>query len=843
MATDLSPKLTLNNPVFDANYEFGISAIDSIAAIIGPQPGNEWLDFNGADFVEGAKYYLWWRIGGTDWKADQRQPIIYVTGEKKSTPGINQVLGVDPRAVVEFKAHGGLEVIGKGKNADGTDIRFRLDLERLPATGTFAPLLVDESSKIGYLATFAEFMALASGDVTQTPAADPGPPVSVAIADIVISSGETLNISLAAFTKSDGTPYPYTVSYNLEGTPAGFYFNTGSMRLSGSKTVAQETTWPLVLVGTVGPGLQAGTVVRRPFNLKVLAAVVAPSFPQPTITQIAAVSIVQGQTTNLQLYVTYPGGITKTGTWSISGLPSGLSINPATGKFPGAPTTPGEYVVTANWRDSDNQTDDMQFAMTITANPVNAWLLAAFFRIDVNTGGVDIFMRIASGTSAVLVAFEALDSTNYTGNSATGSPTGTDSGGAGYWGTAVPSTDISEFNFRAGFYPFSISPKTGGLGAGKSYVVYIKRPGDPSAEDFFFYFNPVQNTPVTPLLTEEPEEGAGTNQLAPPSVGPQSLIAGTAVSKQFDGFTGWLSGETKAFAYSGIPSGVTFAYNTTTGKFDFAALTTGALDATIGVVATGSLGSYGSFSFQVTSTVALSSITTIYRKFFPSSSIGVGGVITSYGNVSFEAVVAGNQIVQYQASNSALPPDTTWYDQPTKNSAGRYGFTFGQLTGGETLTIKFRLKGQTAEIPLTYTVLSPLTNNSTAEIQVYPNGVPGNNLTPNQLQRVGQPDPQNPVVTSITKTWVTGFDGAQWLQVTLAMTSATYGWKTFLNGEPVAGLTLTLPQHTQATIDVMDWPGYDPTVRPTGVTSPDLRKAQIILYTGTPDGTAVTQNT
>lgn len=756
--------------------------------------------------------------------------------------GINVPLDIDPKAVIEIKAHGGLEVIGKGKNDKG-DIRLRLDLEDLPATGKFSPMLISDDSKIAFRASFAEFMALATGAKEQTPDLDPGPPVAPEIADIVISSGAGLNITLPAFTKTDGTKYPYTISYAVETPPAGFAFSGASRRLSGTRTVAEETTWPLVLVGTVGPGLQVDTVVRKPFNLRVLAAPVTQK-PQPTVTQISALTLVQGQTTPLQAEVSYGNGVTQTGTWSAAGLPNGLSIDPATGKFPGFPTLPGEYYVTLTWTDSDGQTDDMQFTMVVAPNPVNAWLKGIFVRIDVNTGGVDIFIQ-TENTSAVLVAFRTLDSTVYTGNAANGSQTGTDPVGAGHFQSAVPSTGNAEFNFRAGFYAFSLNPRTGGLAGGKAYAVDVKRPGDTASEDFFFYYNPVQNTPITPLLTEAPTAGTGTNQLVPPNVGTVPVIVGQTISKRIADFNGWQSGEVKSFSYSGVPTGVSISLDTNTNEFVLSGSAAAAGNSTIGVVATGDKGSQGSFSFNLSATVAASQITAIYRRFYASGqgiiiggSGNMGGIIT-YGNVSFEAVVSGTQIVEVNANRSTLPVNTDWTDI-TKGSNGRFGFVFGQLNGGETLTIKFRIKGQTSEIVQTYTVLSPLAANSIVETLVWPEALQqGNNLTTNQLFRVSNTDPENAFFNP-TLTWVT-VSGRQWLRVQATLPAAIRKWQVYYSdahvGEGVSEVNILVPPHTQTSIKVMDSNKsnpYDPTAQ-------IARVAELMLESGDPTGSPIAQ--
>lgn len=741
--------------------------------------------------------------------------------------GINVPLDIDPKAVIEIKAHGGLEVIGKGKNDKG-DIRLRLDLEPLPATGKFSPLLISDDSKIAFRASFAEFMALATGAKEQTSDADPGLPVAPEIADIVISSGAALNITLPAFTKADGTKYPYTISYAVETPPAGFSFSGASRRLSGTRTVAEETTWPLVLVGTVGPGLQADNVVRKPFNLRVLAAPVTQK-PQPTVTQISALTLVQGQTTQLQAQVSYGNGVTKTGTWSAAGLPSGLSIDPATGKFPGFPTLPGEYYVTLTWTDSDGQTDDMQFTMVVAPNPVNAWLKGIFVRIDVNTGGVDIFIQ-TENTNAVLVAFRTLDSTVYTGNAANGSQTGTDPNGAGHFQAAVPSTGNAEFNFRAGFYAFSLNPRTGGLGGGKAYAVDVKRPGDTTSEDFFFYYNPVQNTPITPLLTEAPTAGTGTNQLVPPNVGTVPVLVGQTISKRIADFNGWLSGEVKSFSYSGVPTGVAISFDTATSEFVVSGSAPSAGTSAIGVVATGDKGSQGSFSFNLSATVAVSQITAIYRK------ITVAG---STVNISFEAVVSGSQVVEVQPSRASLPPDTDWYDVQ-KNGVGKFGFMFGNVVAGDTVTIKFRIKGQTIEIPLSYSVLSPLAANSTVEALVWPE-VPkqGNNLTTNQLFRVSNTDPENAFFNP-TLTWVTA-SGRQWLRVQATLPAAIRKWQVYYSdahvGEGVSEVNILVPPHTQTSIKVMDSNKsnpYDPTAQ-------IARVAELMLESGDPTGSPIAQ--
>lgn len=723
----------ITNPVgTDVTYGWSKNGLVSGIEVTTQVPLLE--DYNGEPLQKDKPYYVFFKYDfDSDFRAESVQTFIDKSETGGVIPGINKVLDAENIATIPLILKNGGLFTGKGKDEDGNDIRLKLDLEPAPLKGAYGVPVVEQNSKVSYFMSLEDLKSRLQGDVVQVPTTDPGPPVAVAIPEIVISSGENLNIVLPAFTKADGTPYPYTIAYAVAGQPSGFSFTPTFRRFSGSKTTSVETTWPVVLEGVVGEGLQQGTKISTTFNLRVLAAV-AQTFPQPSIAPISAINATQGQPLTVALTVSYEPGVTlKAGKFRAKvALPTGVSVGDDSGVISGIPVSSGTFSSTIEFTDVDGQKTEVTFQVIVAAAPVSANILAATYTWDVNTQAATWFFKLQNVTKAELgvqTPSGIVRLGQYNGKSLS-----TDPASADFRLTLESGSFDDGHNWKGGFYPFSLSPLNGGLGKGEKEKLYLWLNNSGTPVIFWVITDPATNKGLTPLLTTEPSGGTSTgNPPIPPPVDPQSITVGQSFRHEFKLFTDQDAGDVVSYPeIKGAPAGITAEFDENAQKLVVRGTAQQAGTFTISFTGQDLTGNRGYLYINYTAVAATNQITAIYRKFSISTSGiiigggsgggGTGGTAT-FGRVSFEAVVSGTQTIEVNANRSTLPNNTEW-SEITRGSNGRFGFEFGQLNGGETLTIRFRIKGQTAEIILTHTVATPLANNSTAEVKAWPAEAP-----------------------------------------------------------------------------------------------------------------------
>jgi hypothetical protein len=133
-----------------------------------------------------------------------------------------------------------------------------------------------------------------------------------------------------------GQPFTYViaatgqpVSYTATGLPPGLLLNILTGAITGIPTTAGTS------VVTISSGNSAGTAFST-VTITVAAAGVAPVFTSATTASGTAGSV-------FPTYVTAATGLPTS--FSATGLPAGLTINPITGAINGTPTTAGTYIV------------------------------------------------------------------------------------------------------------------------------------------------------------------------------------------------------------------------------------------------------------------------------------------------------------------------------------------------------------------------------------------------------------------------------------------------------------------------------------------------------------------
>lgn len=162
--------------------------------------------------------------------------------------------------------------------------------------------------------------------------------------------GGTVGISYSAPLTATGGTQPYT--WSASGLPVGLSVN--GQNITGTPTAAGSSTVTLSVTDSSTPALTA--------TGSATIAIVAP----------AAVSITTASLPAATAGAAYSASLTVTGgigpfTWSASGLPAGLAINPSTGAISGTPSAGGTANVSVTVNDSSSPalTTTKTFSLTV----------------------------------------------------------------------------------------------------------------------------------------------------------------------------------------------------------------------------------------------------------------------------------------------------------------------------------------------------------------------------------------------------------------------------------------------------------------------------------------------
>ncbi|MBD9437279.1 putative Ig domain-containing protein [Pseudoxanthomonas sp. PXM03] len=177
-------------------------------------------------------------------------------------------------------------------------------------------------------------------------------PVAPAQVPIAARQGRALSATLMSFSDPNGNP----LIYSLSGLPAGLSFNPSNRVISGTPTSYGDFN----VTYTADDG--QGGVTSTTFLLRVTAnnIPVAPGIAAQTATTGAAWGL------NLPMFSDADNDLM---TYSATGLPPGLSFDPATRNITGTPTTAGTYTVTYYANDGIGGIGSTTFTITVNSPP------------------------------------------------------------------------------------------------------------------------------------------------------------------------------------------------------------------------------------------------------------------------------------------------------------------------------------------------------------------------------------------------------------------------------------------------------------------------------------------
>ena len=242
--------------------------------------------------------------------------------------------------------------------------------------------------------------------VTATNAAGTGSQVvtlQIAVAAPVITSAATASGAVSQPFSYQITATNFPTSFGAAGLPAGLSVNTGTGVISGSPTVAGVFNATVTATNSVGTGSQPVTIT---------IALLPPVITSPAM---ASGTVLQ----SFSYQITASNSPTSFGA---SGLPAGLSVNPASGLISGIPTVAGTFpamVSASNASGSGSQT------LTITIGNIPAPIAGRLF-IDVpfqTPATINLAVLVSGSFSSISIATQPAHGTvSLSGSVATYTP-------------------------------------------------------------------------------------------------------------------------------------------------------------------------------------------------------------------------------------------------------------------------------------------------------------------------------------------------------------------------------------------------------------------------------------
>jgi serine protease len=145
-----------------------------------------------------------------------------------------------------------------------------------------------------------------------------------------------------------------TLTYSATGLPSGLSISSSGL-IAGTVSASAAPTNSVTVTATDGTGARGSTLFTW--------AITGTKANIVTVTNPGSQTSRLSRHTSLQIRATDSGGSTLT--YSASGLPSGLSINPSTGLISGTPTKLGTYSVTVTGTDTTAAKGSTTFSWTV----------------------------------------------------------------------------------------------------------------------------------------------------------------------------------------------------------------------------------------------------------------------------------------------------------------------------------------------------------------------------------------------------------------------------------------------------------------------------------------------
>ena len=166
--------------------------------------------------------------------------------------------------------------------------------------------------------------------------------------------GTSASLQIAASDSASGQ----TLSYGASGLPPGLGINASTGLISGSPTATG--TFSVTVTATDTTGAQGSASFSWTINATGNTVTVTNPGPQGGTV---------GSSANLQIHAS-DSASGQTLTYSASGLPPTLAINPASGLITGTETKSGSYSVTVTATDTTGARGSATFSWTVTGNTV-----------------------------------------------------------------------------------------------------------------------------------------------------------------------------------------------------------------------------------------------------------------------------------------------------------------------------------------------------------------------------------------------------------------------------------------------------------------------------------------
>ena len=412
-----------------------------------------------------------------------------------------------------------------------------------------------------------------------------------------------------------------TLTWSATGLPAGLSIDPSTGSITGTPTTAGTSS--VTVTATDGAGYSGSAS----FSWTITNTVsVANPGSQSDVSGVAIGALASSGTDS-------QSGSTLT--WSATGLPAGLSIDPSTGSITGTPTTAGTSSVTVTATDGAGYSGSASFSWTITntvsvANPgsqsdVSGVAIGALASSGTDSQSGSTLTWSATGLPAGLSIDPSTGSITGTPTTAgTSSVTVTATDGAGYSGSASFSWTIT--NTVSVANPGSQSDVSGvaigalassGTDSQSGSTLTWSATGLPAGLSIDPSTGSITGTPTTAgtsSVTVTATDGAGysgsasfswtiTNTVSVANPGSQSDVSGVAIGALASSGTDSQSGSTLTWSATGLPAGLSI--DPSTGSITGTPTTAGTSSVT--VTATDGAGYSGSasFSWTITNTVTV----------------------------------------------------------------------------------------------------------------------------------------------------------------------------------------------------------------------------------------------